>query len=222
MMGLVIVIGFVGVSTLALCFTLGRFDRAAVEQDWEMTIGPRAQAHLDALVSSCALDRGMADDATTGARFAFWRGDAGEAGRLMDLAFRILVGATADRLTRLRGVRVCARLASALTPLPSLLPRGFQLRQIRTLAGLGDLVQHFLVSSRERFVVRAHVLSLGFWLVLRALRRRRAATDVGVALKRFDEAKGDWKTLDVEHVELVRVLVFSVAALRRALLIPHF
>ncbi len=222
MMELLLVIAFVGGSTLLVCFTLGRYDRAAVEQEWEMTIGPRAQEHLDSLASACALDCNMADDTALGARFAYWRGESAEAVRLMDLAYSVLEGATTDRLTRLRGVRVCARMASALAPLPPLLPRRFRLGQIRTLAGLGDLAQNFLVGSRERFVVRAHVLSLGFRLAVRALRRRRVVPDVAVALRAFDDAKGDWKILDGEHVDMVRALVMSVAALRRGLLIPHF
>jgi len=47
---------------------------------------------------------------------------------------------------------------------------------------------------------------------MRLAKERESVRDV---LVRFDAAKADWKTLDVEHVEMVRLLIVSLAATRR-------
>jgi hypothetical protein len=205
----------IGGGTVAVLVLLGRYNRARVAREWDMTLGPHVLRDIDALDRQTMVDRMMADDSAEAALRAQVAADAPEVLRLLELAYQVLETATADRVVRLRGVRVCARMAAALAPTAPLLPRDFRLVEVRTLTGLARMVHHVLVGSAERFVMKARVISFGLGLSLRAMRRARDREALEDALRRFDAAKADWKTLDVAHVEMVRELIVSVAATRR-------
>jgi hypothetical protein len=112
-------------------------------------------------------------------------------------------------------------MAAAIAPQPPLLPRDFRLAELRTVAGLAQVVHQFLVGSIERFVLKTRMIAFGFGLALRAMRRAKRREELQIALSRFDAAKDDWKTLDAEHVKAVRALIVSVAATRRILTAEH-
>jgi hypothetical protein len=208
-------VGLVALSTIVVCVLLGRYDRAAVAREWDMMLGGRVSEHVRALERTCELDHLMADGSWDAAWQAMLDDDRPEVVRLLDLSYEVLEAATINRRARLRGVRVCARMAVAMAPAPPLLPAHFRTAELRTLAGVATLLQHILVSAHERFVVQARILAFGFVLALRALRRAREGGDLTAALLRFDVAKMDWRSLDEAHVEMVRVLLVSAAASRR-------
>jgi hypothetical protein len=205
-------VGLVAISTIVVCVLLGRHDRAAVAREWDMLLGGRAHEHLRALERTCELDHLMADDSWQAACQALHDDDRPEVVRLLDLSYEVLEAATVNRRARLRGVRVCARMAAAMAPAPPLLPAHFETAEVRTLAGVATVLQQILVSAHERFVVQAHLLALGFVLALRSMRRARGGRDLATALLRFDVAKMDWRSLDEAHVEMVRILLLSAAA----------
>jgi hypothetical protein len=205
----------VALSTIVVCVLLGRYDRSAVAREWDMMLGGRASEHLRTLERTCQLDHMMAEDSWQAASQAMKDDDRPEVVRLLDLSYQVLEAATVNRRARLRGVRVCARMAAAMAPAPSLLPEHFETAELRSLAGLATLLQHILVSAHERFVVQAHVIAFGFVLALRSMRRARGVADLATALLRFDIAKMDWRSLDEAHVEMVRILLLSAAASRR-------
>jgi hypothetical protein len=205
-------VGLVALSTIAVCVLLGRYDRAIVAREWDMMMGGRIGEHVRALERTCELDHLMAEDSWQAAWQAMLDDDRPEVVRLLDLSYGVLEAATTNRRTRLRGVRVCARMAAAMAPAPPLLPVHFAGADLRTLAGVATLLQHILVSAHERFVVQARIIAFGFVLALRAMRRARGGRDLTVALLRFDVAKMDWQSLDEAHVEMVRILLLSAAA----------
>ncbi len=203
-------------ATSAVLVLLGRHNRARIVREWDMSLGRRQLEDVEALERRCKLDRMMADDSWEMAWQAMDREQNPEVLRLLDLASQVLESASADRLVRLRGARICARMAAALAPAPPLVPRDFRLTEIRTVAGVSRLVHSMVVSGLARFVLKARVIAFGFGLSLRAMRRARRQESVVDVLVRFDAAKADWKTLDAEHVEMIRVLIVSLAATERA------
>jgi len=209
------------VSTAALCIALGRYNRSVVAREWDMMLGPRHEKQAQALEARCNLDHLMADDSWKGAWEAFLADDRPEVLRLLELSYDVLEAATLDRRTRLRAIRVCSHMAAAIAPAPSLLPKYFERSQMQTLAGIAQVLQWILVSAHERFVVQARIVALGFILSLRAMRRERRHRDLVRAMLMFDMAKEDWKTLDEVHVEMVRILLVSVAAVRRDVVIAQ-
>ena len=209
-------LGVIGVATVIVCILLGRYNRERVAREWDMALGRRMHESVDALERRCLIDRMMADDSWDAAWDAMVLEDRMEVLRLLDLAYDILETATVDRVVKLRAVRVCSRMAAALAPVPPLLPRNFRLPELRTLSGLGHVVHHLLVTTGQRFVVKARLIAFGMGLSLRAMRKARVRASLTDALQRFDAAKTDWKTLDVEQVEMVRALIVSLAATRVA------
>jgi hypothetical protein len=91
--------------------------------------------------------------------------------------------------------------------------------QLRTLAGLHTLCHYLLATTRERFRLRVAVLRYGFRAALGLLRRNTQALVIE------PEVAGDWNrvaliradigTLTDESLESLRVLLASLAAVRR-------
>ena len=88
----------------------------------------------------------------------------------------------------------------------TLMPRGFRLRHIVTLAGVAALAHYFVVGSYERFRLRLQVLKLAYRLVLLSLRR-------SVGAVRLDPlASPAW-----EHVDAFKTLERPFNATERCL-----
>jgi hypothetical protein len=192
------------------------YNRAAVLRDWEFLLSADVRRKVGALEESVAQDHHLAERAHRKARGALERADREEAVRMLGLAALVIREAIPDRLTRLKGMAVCCRMASALIPLPPLLPRDFKLRRVATIAGAGALLHAILVGMDERFRLRLFVLRLSYQALLLVSDRSAAqvASDTAQspAWSRFSDALGDFKTLDAAHVESFRALLVSMAA----------
>lgn len=195
---------------------LGRYNLRTSLRDWMLVLSPASRETVTALASHVELDAFLAGHAHSAAVRSLGSGELEEAVRLLDLAASVIVEAVPDRLTRLRGMAVCCRMASALLPLPPLAPRDFRLWQIVTLAGLGTLAHHFLVSMGERFLLRLWLMGLCYRIVkgvaCRSAGKARREPHALSPWRRFEAALADFKTLDREHVESFRALMMSLAA----------
>ena len=214
MADLLIVAVVLGLPTLALCVVAGRYNSSAVAREWEMVMAAGVEARVNDLDAQCALDRAMAESAWRASSGARLDADITEAKRLMGVAYGVLERATPDRLLRLRGMAICARMAVAFVPVVALRPADFRLAGIATLAGLAQLTHHVLVGGGERFVLRVHIIALGFRLAVRAMRVARNGETAADALT-FDAARLDWGALDREHLNSLRALLRSLSATRR-------
>jgi len=138
-----------------------------------------------------------------------------EALRLADIAFRVLEGATEDRLTRLRGISLCVRMASAVFPVKPVYPRPYRLREVRALLTVGLVLHHLLVSAVERLLLKLLMLRFACHLTVRAMKGgvARLHLDPGAveAWERCGDAVTDWtEGLDPEHVEAFKVMLTSM------------
>jgi len=203
---------------MACLWAYSRYSRAAIRRDWEMVLTPKGQRALGALTHQVELDATLADSAYAAARHARRRAEIAEAGRLLELSFSIVEQATPDRLTRLRAMGVCCRMASAMMPLPPLRPRDFHLRQLTTVAGLVATIHHLVVTSTERFLLRLRFLAWGFHLTKRIMGQSVAQVKVTPRGERgwreFSVALADFKQLDAEHIASFRALMASLEAER--------
>jgi hypothetical protein len=203
-------------AAIAVHVILIRYNSRAVRRDWEAMLHPTGQRLLEELRLQHRLDAGVADDMRERVSVARRREDYTQAMHLVELGTQLLVEATPNRLARLRGMAVCARMASAMLPVEPLHFRRFELRELATIAGLGAVLHNILLTTTERFVLKLQILALGFKLVTRALGHTADAARVvpvqREAYDRFERAAADWTTLDVEHVEAFKVLVTSLAA----------
>jgi hypothetical protein len=140
-----------------------------------------------------------------------------EALRLADIAFRVLEGATTDRVARLRGMALCVRMASAVFPVKPVHPRPFRLREVKALLTIGLLMHHLLVSAVERLLLKVLMLRFACHLTMRAMRggvqQIRIDPEAEKAWDRCESAVSDWtEGLDPEHVEAFKVMLSTVRA----------
>jgi hypothetical protein len=205
------IIALSGLSTVIVgfvCVGYGRYQRAAVLRDWEAMLTAAGQRAIQRTQERMRLDALMVDHSYARAVAAVERQEAAEVRRLLESAAYVLTQATRDRVSRLRGMLVCARMAAAIMPVHPLPPLKFKLRRLVTLAGLGATLHYFLVTPLERFALRAYVTLIGLQLALRVATRATSRTDTAT----FGKARGDWGTLDEAHLESFRALLSSLAA----------
>jgi len=210
----------VAVGLLAVCLAMSRYVHSARVRDWRWILTPPAEDAINAVAFEAEADATLASDAYGSAKRARNRGDGQEAARFLRLAFSVIEGSTPNKLSRLKHMAKCTKMALAILPLPAIQPRAFRLGRVSGVAGLAKLAHYILVSSAERFTLRLQVLMVGFRLVSRAL---RSSTETACgnptatqAWKAFESGLSDWTTLDREHVEAFRALMMSLAAESRA------
>jgi hypothetical protein len=207
------------VGCVALCYALGRYNRALTLQRWQFVLNAPEQRAIDSLRQKIELDSGLARQALEAA------GRAREADRIPDaltvlrVALSLLEEAGADRLTRLRAMGVYSRMVRAIQPLPAPSAAGFRGTQLRATASLAGFVHEWLVGTQERFRLWLVFLGLGVRIVLRggrasaeeASRRPHAAG----SWKAFAEGLSDFEVLDASHLAAFEALAASLSAVDR-------
>jgi hypothetical protein len=129
---------------------------------------------------------------------------------LLAAGYTFLEHIVTERRRLLVGMARYSKMVGAIAPIPALRPGDFHLRQLITLAGLGAVAHHFLVTVPERLRLRLYILRRGLGVVLRALSRARHKSD-GVDKELVESARADWNTLSAETLASFRALVSGVA-----------
>jgi len=202
---------------VAVCFVLGRRNVPANLQDWHTRLSQDSLRLQSALDLQTAAESAMSRDALRRAVDARDSFAYVEALRLADIAFRVLEDATNDRLTRLKGMAMCVRMASAVFPVKPVYPRPYKLGEVRALLTIGLVVHHLLVSAVERLLLKLLMLRFACHLTLRAMRVgiQGIRVDPGAveAWDRCGNAVSDWtEGLDPEHVEAFKVMLSAMKA----------
>jgi len=207
-----------------LCYALGRYNRALTLQRWQFVLGLHARRAVGLLREKMELDAILARQALEAAVHAREAGRLAEAVAVLRAALAILEEAGADRLTRLRAMRVYSRMVRAIEPLPPPSAEPFRGAGLRALGSLAGLVHRFLVGSGERFRLWLLMLGLGVRIVLQGARRSataaiRSPRPAGPWL-RLQEGVQDFETLDNAHLAAFAALAASLAAVDRGGRLP--
>jgi len=199
----------------ALCFCLGRYDRALSLARWRFVLSPNGRRALATL-----RDR-MEVDATL-ARHAFETAlderehQPREAAAVLGVALAVLEEAGADRMTRLAAMRVYSRMLLAIQPAQPPSPIGLRIRSLRAVVSTARLVSPFLVGGAERFRLWLLTLGLALRVLLRGARRARSAAerrpDVDAPWTSFGLHLDDFEVLDASHLAALETLVVSLSA----------
>ena len=205
---------------LAFLILMGRFDEAATIRDWQIALTPDGHAVLARVAEHVRAVRGMAEESYARAVEARNDGSLDEAVRFLQTGSRVVESCSETLPSLLKNLAVLSWQAAAILPTPPLRPLRFHMAQLRTLAGLHALGHHLLATTRERFRLRVAVLRYGLRAALGLLRRNTQALVIR------PEAVADWNrvamiradlgTLTDESLESLRVLLASLAAVRRA------
>ncbi len=200
-----------------LCFTLGRYDRAATLRRWHFVLNLPARRAVAALRSQMELEQALARQALAAAARAREAGRVQDAVSVLRAAVGILEEAGADRLTRLRAMRVYSRMVRAIQPLPPPSPEPFRQRRLRLLASATAMGQRFLVGGAERFRLLLLMLRFGVRIVVDGARRSSAEVtrrpERPRPWRRLGEGLEDFVTLDASHLAAFEALSASLAAI---------
>lgn len=208
------------VGCAALCYTLGRYNREATLARWQFILNLPARRAVAALRGQMELDAALARQALDAADRALEAGRVDEAVSVLRAALSVLEEAGADRLTRLRGMRVYSRMICAIQPLPP--PSGgvFRLTRLRLLGSASGVAYRFLVGGAERFRLWLGMLGIGVRLVLRSARSTTSdaarAPQARRPWRRFRAGVDDFQTLDASHLTAFEALSASLAAIDNA------
>jgi len=205
---------------LAFLIMMGRLDEAATLRDWEIALNPEGHTVLARVAEHVRAERGMAEESYARAAEARRDGSLDEAVRFLHAGSKVVESCSETLPSLLKNLAVLSWQAAAILPTPPLRPLRFHMAQLRTLAGLHALGHHLLATTRERFRLRVAVLRYGLRAALGMLRRNTQALVVqpeGIAnWTRVAMIRADLGTLTDESLESLRVLLASLAAVRRA------
>jgi hypothetical protein len=200
-----------------LCYTLGRYDRAATLQRWHFVLNPPARRAAAALHQQMQLDEALARQALAAAARAREAGRLKEAAGVLRAALSVLEEAGADRIARLRAMRVYSRMVRAIQPLPPPSPQPFHSRSLRLLASATAAAQYLLVGGVERFRLWLLMLRYGVSVVLHGARRSSEEALREPARSqpwsRFSDGVDDFVSLDASHLAAFEALSASLAAI---------
>lgn len=203
-----------GLLVLALS---GLRNQAQILTDWEMVLSPWGADAYREVEERVEGESKMAEYAYRRAFTAREAGSTEEAIRLLEVGLRVVERTSPDMLTLLRGMAVVSRMVAAVSPIPPLRPLDFRLPQLSGLALLGAVAHRLLVSTAERFRLRAYVLRGGFGVARRFLlssteRIRARRPDADPAWDRISAARADLRTLSTESLQTFHALLRSLAA----------
>jgi hypothetical protein len=203
----------------ALCYTLGRYNRALALQRWQFVLGLPEQRALDALRRRVELDATLARQALEAAERAKAQQRTPDALSVLKVALEVLEEAGADRLTRLRAMGVYSRMVRAIRPLPPPSPSHFRSATLRAAAAAARGLHGLLVGTQERFRLWLALLGVGVRIVLNG--ERRALSDAsqapahGAAWAAFADGLSDFEVLDASHLAAFEALAASLCAIDR-------
>lgn len=208
-MGGVAVIGawvMVGVlGALLVLLVVGRYNETSLVVDWQEVVTPEGRRAYEELRARFANERAALD--LTCDRAAESR-RAEEAAQLLAAGYSFLEHVVRERRMLLENIGRYSRMVGAIAPVPPLRPGDFQLRQLVTLAGVGAVFHHLLITMPERLRLRVLILRGGLGVVLRAY--ARGARPEHTDWKLVATARADWNTLNAETLDSFRALVTSV------------
>jgi hypothetical protein len=203
----------------ALCYSLGRYNRALALQRWEFVLNVPEQRALDALRRRVELDAALSHQALEAAERARDAKRTPDALSVLRVALSVLEEAGADRLTRLRAMAVYSRMVQAIRPLPAPSPAPFRGARMKATAAVASLAHRLLVGTQERFRLWLVMMRFGVGIVLHGGRRAAEAASLEPDEPRpwaaFADGLHDFETLDASHLAAFEALAASLAAIDR-------
>jgi len=210
-------IGASALGGLLVLLLLGRRNERAVRRDWELLLTPKGQKLYTTVENRVQSEMALANIAYDEAFQVRQLGSVDEAIHLIDVGSRVIEKFSPNMLRLLSAMATFSRMVSAMAPVAPLRPKDFKLAQLASLAYLNRVLHQFLVSTSERFRLRAYILGRGFGLATKFLldSTGRIARREGDSEREWDQIEAirdDFQTLTDESLESLRVLLTSLAA----------
>ena len=188
-----IAVSFVALLLIILLLQGHRNERA-IAREWEMILEPWAAQRLETAHQVIESQAGMVDRVYEMASDA-WRAESHDEAQARLAAGLRLVESTTTRLSRfLAGVATLSRMVDAVAPTAPLQAADFRDVKISSLAALGQIFHHLLVTTGERLRLRAWILRKSLPILVRSFKRAGEQRE----WKRIRAAREDLKTTSAE------------------------
>lgn len=212
-------IAFTLIGGLAFLVLMGHVDEAATLRDWEIALTPDGQGVFARVAQQVRHEHGMAEESYARAAEARRAGSLEDAVCYLRAGARVVEACSDTLPALLRNLSVLSWQAAAILPVHPLRPFGFHAGQLRTLATFHVVVHHLLATTRERFRLKIAVLRYGIraavGMLLRNTRALFARPDTVSEWDRVSAIRADISALTEESLDSLRVLLASLAAVRR-------
>ena len=202
---------------LPILFSLGRRNERRVRHDWELLLTHKGKELYRSIHTRVSSEMELANLTYEEAFTVHALGSVDEAKHLLDVGYKVIEKFSPNMLRLLAAMSTFSRMVSAMAPVQPLRPQGFRLGQIASLAYLNQLLHNFLVTTAERYRLRAYILGRSFGVATRFLlsSTQRIARDEANADREWEQIqfiREDFQTLTEESLESLRVLLTSLAA----------
>lgn len=196
-----------GVAALVgVLLVLGRYNEVVIEMDWAEVVTPAGRGAYEDLRTRFSTERAALDITLDHAASSERAEDAAD---LLAAGYTFLEHLVTERRRLLDAMAKYSRLVGAIAPVPPLCPGDFRLRELATIAGVGAVAHHLLITVPERLRLRMLILRAGLGVVLRAFARvgrGGGAPDWQL----LAAARSDWNTVSYETLASFRALVTGV------------
>lgn len=191
-----------------------------------MLLTPRGRRAYDEVKERVNDELALADLALGRALELRKLGSLEEALELLEAGYGLIGRFSPSMRTFLAGLSVFSRMVVATAPVAPLRPLDFKVGRLASLASLNGLLNGFLVTTAERFRLRAFILRRGFLAATRFLfnAKQRLARREGSAEEAWESveaARQDLHRLSDESLESFRALLLSLAAERKESVALH-
>ena len=202
-----IAVSFVALLLIILLLQGHRNERA-IAREWEMILEPWAAQRLETAHQVIESQAGMVDRVYEMASDA-WRAESHDEAQARLAAGLRLVESTTTRLSRfLAGVATLSRMVDAVAPTAPLQAADFRDVKISSLAALGQIFHHLLVTTGERLRLRAWILRKSLPILVRSFKRAGEQRE----WKRIRAAREDLKTTSAETLTCLHAALLSHCA----------
>ena len=154
---------------------LARRDEEKVKSEWAMLLSPSSERVFRQARRDIEANTMQVEVAVKEAMDVRQLGDLDEAIRFLNLGGDIIQRFTPNLLALLSVMMRFSRMIGAIAPVDPILPNGFHLAELTSLAHLNGMLHRLLTSAKQRFRLKVYILGKGISITSHYLVRRIAS-----------------------------------------------
>jgi hypothetical protein len=169
---------------------LVRRDEEKVQSEWVALLSPSSERILRQARMNIEANTTGVQVAVKEALDVRQLGDLDEAIRFLNLGGDIIQRFTPNLLSLLSVMMRFSRMIGAIAPVNPILPKGFHLAELTSLAHLNGMLHRLLTSAKQRFRLRLYILGKGLSITSHYLVRH-----IGNIVARRSSEDRDWEEI---------------------------
>ena len=173
-----------------VCVILLRRDEEKVQSEWVALLSPASERIFQKARADIEANTTRVEVAVNEAIEIRELGDLDEAIRFLNLGGDIIQRFTPNLLSLLAVMMRFSRMIGAIAPVNPILPKGFHLAELTSLAHLNGILHRMLTSAKQRFRLKLYVLGKGISITSHYLVKR-----IGNIVTHRSSEDSDWEQI---------------------------